>query len=1146
MSEREYIKYNTSIQVASNSGGLQKDDEGNLAAIVELRLPDNIFPAENGKKKVDSVQMLTTKMRISMENTPIAQFDVDEDTTTKLDKLHKGSNAAFITTSQMDLYPYVIKGDNQILPVKSNSAFPHYKTQISRIDISIWMGEDYITLDTLYVHPLSPGTFAENIGRYQEPFQKGGVFAALNHLSNLVVKQYMPVKKENETVSIFNVGSIEQMLQDGIESAFVYNNTGFNEPLQYSIFLISEDAYNNNHFPPVEDDDFTKEDVDPENTMIIEELGGKKAFFVNKIFGPDYTVHENEISNLRYSVKPKVSFTEQKLRISYDTSPFVNNIPILWCNSYVNTYDNPLQLTMGELYNEYTDGFKPPKRVYSYGVTKNDDDSYFFTLRSSTTNPVNIVGNKDLRDTFSCLPWITVDTKTNKFFTSRAKAKYRINQKKQTKTTLTNEDVVRAVYHPSTATYPPYELRRYVFDGIDGRGIDSSLTEHCFHYSFIINIADINTNETVFNKRFPKVKRMRQNIQYGTEQYLGTILVAFGEIQRKSNENTQTNYDEMKTYNTLEYNYEATFPSSDVRETYVSPVEEIEKSPLNTYTATVGGVDQERTLQHGALGASTNGGVTEYYLLEPPQGNWSYNGDLHRAWLPISEPDFIAPLIEGSGGQVSVDVYWNIPQTQPENWHITLMTSTTLQWWDITYDNVDTKQETYYKQETVETIADNETLDDLLFNFLPNVDLDNDGNFYVLDGTTTNLSMGQQEVIEGSVNYLYDITTITTITEYSQTVNENWNGTKEGSPYISEKEYRYKLSRVNGVIIPASIIYGYNLIDQELPDTPENRTNQRITLISADLNQTLNTNTRTISNAALRNSRTEDHVPRSSTTTDHITSSSTTYPIGTTNLPDQYTNWMVTSQTQTGLSITNRVVAIDTMASNVFYLPNSSDEYWSNSTEYISADPLYRCVPVRECDGYSTFGSVCEQHWFFNSNYYDGGFSIFYREEKRSSYTMQQKRNKNSTSVTVEDNSAQIWYGNIRVNFEWDNIPIVVISPIQSIVLTLQGMNVSQEFQPINVAQAGGSSLTSTIPVIENYYSLAQTLRDLHDELVVIKDSYDDQPCYSLSTVDGQARSLRLAAYYITKDGRLHQIYIPPNGVFSLQVTFGISYYFTS
>ena len=120
---------------------------------------------------------------------------------------------------------------------------------------------------------------------------------------------------------------------------------------------------------------------------------------------------------------------------------------------------------------------------------------------------------------------------------------------------------------------------------------------------------------------------------------------------------------------------------------------------------------------------------------------------------------------------------------------------------------------------------------------------------------------------------------------------------------------------------------------------------------------------------------------------------------------------------------------------------------------------------------------------------------------------------------------------------------MVIMSPIQSIVLTLEGVQVNQEYQPVNMKQPDGSSLTSTVPIIENYYSLAQTLRDLHDELVVVKEQFDTTATYTLSNTSGQERTLRISAKYITKSGMLEQIYIPPNGVFSLQLTFGISYY---
>ena len=133
--------------------------------------------------------------------------------------------------------------------------------------------------------------------------------------------------------------------------------------------------------------------------------------------------------------------------------------------------------------------------------------------------------------------------------------------------------------------------------------------------------------------------------------------------------------------------------------------------------------------------------------------------------------------------------------------------------------------------------------------------------------------------------------------------------------------------------------------------------------------------------------------------------------------------------------------------------------------------------------------------------------------------------------------------GNLRLSFTWLNLPTVVLSPIQSFVMLLSGMQVTQEIQPINIAQAAGSSLVSSVPIIENYYSLAQTLRDLHDELVVIKDSFNDAVTYKMKPTSGMERTLTFTVKYLTKDGRLHQLYIPKNGVFTLQLTFELTYY---
>lgn len=128
------------------------------------------------------------------------------------------------------------------------------------------------------------------------------------------------------------------------------------------------------------------------------------------------------------------------------------------------------------------------------------------------------------------------------------------------------------------------------------------------------------------------------------------------------------------------------------------------------------------------------------------------------------------------------------------------------------------------------------------------------------------------------------------------------------------------------------------------------------------------------------------------------------------------------------------------------------------------------------------------------------------------------------------------------LTYTWPNLPTVLISPIQSIVLLMEGVNVNQQVQPINIALPGGSSLTSAIPVIENYYSGATTIRDLHDELVVSKDAFANTPTFTVDPSISTERTIRFRLCYITKDGRLHHLYIPPTGIFTLQVTFCLYY----
>lgn len=139
-------------------------------------------------------------------------------------------------------------------------------------------------------------------------------------------------------------------------------------------------------------------------------------------------------------------------------------------------------------------------------------------------------------------------------------------------------------------------------------------------------------------------------------------------------------------------------------------------------------------------------------------------------------------------------------------------------------------------------------------------------------------------------------------------------------------------------------------------------------------------------------------------------------------------------------------------------------------------------------------------------------------------------------------NGANAYSIGVDQTLTWKNVPSVLLSPISSIVLLLDGVNVNGQVQPINIQQAQGSSLTTTIPVIENYSSLAANLRDLKDELVISRDAFTNNVLCSIVPSPGMMRDIRLRACYITKKGNLVPIYIPPEGEFSLQLSFLVKY----
>ena len=140
---------------------------------------------------------------------------------------------------------------------------------------------------------------------------------------------------------------------------------------------------------------------------------------------------------------------------------------------------------------------------------------------------------------------------------------------------------------------------------------------------------------------------------------------------------------------------------------------------------------------------------------------------------------------------------------------------------------------------------------------------------------------------------------------------------------------------------------------------------------------------------------------------------------------------------------------------------------------------------------------------------------------------------------------AAVGKANLRLSYTWNGLPMTTMSPLSSIILTMDGIDVISQRQPINPVDTGGSTITQQYPILESYYVMADSFNQLHDELYVVKEGFDDNVKFRAKLTTGQQRYMRFSAKYLTKDGRLHDLYIPKNGNFMIQIGFRIIYNWT-
>lgn len=1156
MNDREYVKVNTSIQTGSNAKTPITDVDGNIEAGIELRLPENLYPGNTATKKVDKIEMLVSKFRLSMENTPIAQLPMDTELSTQTLKA---------STCQLDVYPYCLLDDGRIYPPPESNeapnAFPYYKNHYLMFEVLLEKeGEsDPINIDTFYnIHQYRAncGTyfgFPTDV-RYYETLKQSGGLRVQQHLMNLCAQSnHERYNIQNNALFVNKIATLEQMFQDALENAITYASNP--DQLVLRIFFIDARKVTSTTTPR------------PPNADIwidFPEHGVDKAYFW---FERCQEIEGMEAErNLVAACKPTVKFTEQSMTIAYDTAPFQNTVPVIWNTPFVDTFDVPEQLSSDTLRRENwallsanrgwgeSDYYAqpPPKRFYQYPVetedTASDHKKYDFTLFKSTdyqNGVMNIICNQAMKDTFSFLPWVKVDMKTIDAFKPRA-VQY-----------LREENVEERISKKTSVKYT-YQIP----DGVDVAGL----------YYYYVNgetASDGSGNQVI---RVTYYTNPHDPTQTWEDPAIYITLTDSGTSPTLHRDYTTPLIANISEYSTFPEVVET--PVTSVTEQRVTSVDDsmVESSTTTDQSTEITSTDPVENPAYNVDVTMSYRDNVGYFFDYPVIDDMEITPDMHRRWIrakpaeegknpwmiPSRFPNF--DYVRQEGSRFLHTLEWYIPRlselTETQGGYYAILNPEvgepnpySLRGEDVVTTTADISTRSTYSS----TIVTKTEVDPLL---LPNLDVGEEQVFYILDGTPAIVDIGEKEVVQ-----VQPIAPYTAEGQKTIRVEETPGDMSDPDVYyekyrcggLDEKthqplSYTQNVTICSGVEAPGpgpkkkkidlkvevkkalreinnpAIIYTFRQIKVGEMWGPE-RLDQNIQLGTMEIESTS-----TIPSTLIEK---QDPV---------------VYSLVSESVEEFKRPAYDQSQPSNTTSIYNTYLGHETTVTSTIdamYF-NSFTETWEAGREaypgtFISS---VHSIPNAEPDGEIIEENEDEtertvtQYWFIN-NTRANVITLTVREE-----TLYYKHTKTTTEYTYEftENEAE-YMGNVRLTFTWNNLPVVTLSPIQSIVLTLNGVQVSNEVMPINIAQPMGSSLTSTISIIENYYSLATTLRDLHDELVIVKDTFDDTATYSLPAESGKERTIKLYAKFISKDGNVYQIYIPRNGVFSLQLTFGITYF---
>lgn len=1240
MNDRDYVKFNTSIQTGSNASDIKADANDNIPAVIELRLPANLFGNEGGPKEVDNVMMQTSKLRLSMANTPIAEFPLEERLFTKPENFE-------MTKCQLDVYPFAFTDEEKLKPTSSDDrALQEYKKH--EVIYNIYYCNTDVAepefVESFYTIANTNAVFGFPTSSVYYTALAPTLLDLENHHMQMCLAKTdaSQSEKDKDKILISSLSVFETAVEDSLANAITYASTKTKNVV--NLYFISRTWVEASE----RTDLLTYYSFN--NPVQINRLSlsyNNKATTLYSACFWKYTISQ-ELTDFSCSLskacKPSVSVGDQSFSIAYDSAIFMDKIPFLWTPSYIDTCEQAPQLTLDTMRNfVWTE--KPPKRKYKYGVNVDENDlTYQFSIdESSDCAVMNVLGNKHTKELLSFLPWIKIDM-----------AKY-LPLMNETFFTVTKSLSTQLMQVPQSNTE---EVVYYTYTNDYGELMFSG-SKHFFgpyHYVSAPSTPDIPTGDYfelsfyVDNDKDPSLWENRSSIAV---QPTTTSANRYDRVEQMSIvsvpcTSTVILEDEADVEPSLSEREEvlSTFKTSAPQ--YSDLVNErIVLSDISydhSYYDYKASEDLETGVQLVACYRHWDPSRNEYtYLLgQKIPDDMTYTTSLPQSmsnifrWIP-PESMHLYTITTAGATRTRYRYFYEYTGNNSTNAPALVVLLSSAKKTKIS--NI--KRVLSSRQQIVETIAKKDVIIDgheyspsEILEYIPNIELDDGRYTYLLDCGTISSDISPTELISDNtpsyaitetktITNQYKLDSITYFDAYGEFQTnaycirmQAWNKgeMKVGIPFqelidrglITENTFSsanmdkineaitrgYRFLYISYIISGGEQVqfnYAWYTTDWDTP-YPHVVTDR---LISEDYKFVVGER----HDDSYHNSALAPTVETNTTylNSDDLTPSTITLPTSysepvitydTTSVPDIRGVAFSSNNASTGLLTYMRVYewVNDNVTSKYLYILKSSgvvdglraynmSEMSGDITDSTLFDPHgivqpiigthkgYFIIPGSLNETSHTYELTASETVTYNGETCPKYHRLFkvatllatmpaiqaYYVTRRTTDDKTYTRTKNEITRTISENDpddSNGYTGNNRLTFTWNGVPTIIMSPISSFVLTLDGVQISHEIQPINIAQPSGGSLIQTVPIIEKYFTASQTIRDLHDELVVVKDQFNSNAGYKLDPlVCTSGRTMTFKACYLTKDGRLHQIYIPRNGVFELQLTFALSTY---